>query len=207
MDGVLIGYWIYWPLVYTARNYTLQITDTRRLVSSVYYSLHQLFPGNGFYRGRFFSFLHSDPLVTAACAELLSTDSSSNWVPGWGPFHTNVLVFSSQSDFQLNSPTHQPATSRHWTADNFLNSLLLTTFRHEPHRKHAFHSYSPTVPRPLHRNRYLFFRLLHSNGFTSHNNNHHHDMLVWRKNSIQSLERKWLRKRFESRRGKMNGKY
>jgi hypothetical protein len=30
--GVWIGYWIYWPLVYTIRNYTLQITDTHRLV-------------------------------------------------------------------------------------------------------------------------------------------------------------------------------
>jgi hypothetical protein len=34
VDGVLIGEWIYWPLVYTTWNYTLQITDT------VYYSPH-----------------------------------------------------------------------------------------------------------------------------------------------------------------------
>jgi hypothetical protein len=32
--------WIYWPLVCTPRNCTLQITDTHRLVSSVYYSFH-----------------------------------------------------------------------------------------------------------------------------------------------------------------------
>jgi hypothetical protein len=28
IDGVWIGEWIYWPLVYTAQNYILQITDT-----------------------------------------------------------------------------------------------------------------------------------------------------------------------------------
>jgi hypothetical protein len=55
--------------VYT-RNYTLQITDTHRLVSSVYYSLHSPFPGNGFYRGRFFSYTRLGPPVTAARAEL-----------------------------------------------------------------------------------------------------------------------------------------
>jgi hypothetical protein len=27
---------------------------------------------------------------------------------------------------------------------------LLITFRHEPYRKHRFHCYSPTIPRPLH---------------------------------------------------------
>jgi hypothetical protein len=33
----------------------------------------------------------------------LSTDSSTNWVPGWRPFHNNLPVFSSQAEFQLNS--------------------------------------------------------------------------------------------------------
>jgi hypothetical protein len=45
---------------------------------------------------RFFSFPHSGPLVTTACAEHLLTDNSVNWVPGWRTFHTNRLVFSSQ---------------------------------------------------------------------------------------------------------------
>jgi hypothetical protein len=76
-------------------------------VSSVYYSLSQPFPGNGFYQRRFFSFPHSGPLVTAAHAELSSTDNSTNWVPGWQPFHTNLLVFSSQADFEL--------TTDNWT--------------------------------------------------------------------------------------------
>jgi hypothetical protein len=39
IDEVWIAYWIYWPLVHNTQNYTLQITDTHRLVSSVYYSL------------------------------------------------------------------------------------------------------------------------------------------------------------------------
>jgi hypothetical protein len=43
--------------------------------------------------------------VTAAHAQLLSTDNSANWVPCWQPFHTTLLVFSSQPDFQLNSLT------------------------------------------------------------------------------------------------------
>jgi hypothetical protein len=40
IDGVWIGGCIHCPLVHTTRNYTLQIIDTHRLVSSVYYSLH-----------------------------------------------------------------------------------------------------------------------------------------------------------------------
>jgi hypothetical protein len=39
-DRVWLGYRIYWPLVYTTQNYTLQITGTHRLVSSVSYSLY-----------------------------------------------------------------------------------------------------------------------------------------------------------------------
>jgi hypothetical protein len=80
---------------------TIEMTDTNILMSSVSYILHKPFPGNGFYRGRFFSFPHSGPLLTAALAELLSTNNSINWVPGWQPFHTDHLTFSSQADFQL----------------------------------------------------------------------------------------------------------
>jgi hypothetical protein len=57
-------------------------------------------PRNGFYRGRLLSFPHSGPLLTAAREELLSTDNSTNWVIGWRPFHTHLVVFSSQADFQ-----------------------------------------------------------------------------------------------------------
>jgi hypothetical protein len=50
---------------------------------------------------RFFSFLRSGSLVTATHLELLSTVNWTNWGPGWWSFHTNLLIFSSQADFQL----------------------------------------------------------------------------------------------------------
>jgi hypothetical protein len=82
---------------------------THRLVFSVYYILHESFSGNGFYRGIFFSLPHSSPLVTAACAELLSTSNPTNLTSGWWPFHTNPIDFSSQADFQLTTEvSHSP---------------------------------------------------------------------------------------------------
>jgi hypothetical protein len=48
--------------------------------------------------------------------------------------------------------------------NSLLQTVLLITSQHGPHRKHRFHCYSPTVPRPLHRNRCLFIRLLHCSG-------------------------------------------
>jgi hypothetical protein len=95
------------------------ISHWHGLVSSVYYSLHKSFPGNGFYRGRFFSFPHSCPLATAARAELMSTDNSTNWFPGWRPFHTNILAFSSQTDLHLN-----------WTATELYNQTSYFTPLH-----------------------------------------------------------------------------
>jgi hypothetical protein len=96
-----------------------------------------------------------------------------NWVPGCWPFHTNLLVFSPQADFQLTTELFH-ATTGYFTLlystellRNFYSGTLLTlliTFRHKPHRKHRFHCYSPTVPRPLHRNGCLLICLLHSNG-------------------------------------------
>jgi hypothetical protein len=76
-------------------------------VSSVHYIFQQPFPGNDFYRGRFFSFPQSGPLVTAARLEFLSTDNSTNWVPVWRPYYTNLL-FSSQADFQLTTELYSP---------------------------------------------------------------------------------------------------
>jgi hypothetical protein len=78
-----------------------------------------------FLQGRFFNFSRSVPLVTTARAELLSTDNSTNWVPDWRPFHTSPLVFLHKitfncTDLQLNSLTHQPATSRHFIKLNWI---------------------------------------------------------------------------------------
>jgi hypothetical protein len=137
-----MGYgWVncnYWTLVCITWNYTLQITDTHRLVSSAYYRLHQAFPGNGFYRGRFFSLLHLGPRFTAAHSEFLLTDNWTDWVLGWKPFHINLLLVSTHSDFQLNWQLscliHHPDTSHRFTELNFwkLNSLThqLTTSCH-----------------------------------------------------------------------------
>jgi hypothetical protein len=46
-------------------------------------------------------------LFSAYLAELNSTD----WVPGWWPFHTNLLVFSSQANFQLTTELSHSTTS------------------------------------------------------------------------------------------------
>jgi hypothetical protein len=44
---------------------------------------------------------------------------STNWVPGWRPFHTNLLVFSSQVDIQLTTElSHSPTSSFHFTQLN-----------------------------------------------------------------------------------------
>jgi hypothetical protein len=101
IDRVRTGEWIYWPLVYTTRNYNLQFTDTHILVSSVNITVFtSRFPATA--SRRRFSFQRSGPLVTAARTELLSNDNSTNRVLGWRPIHTNLLVFSLQADFHLN---------------------------------------------------------------------------------------------------------
>jgi hypothetical protein len=64
VDGVWIGNSIYWPLIHTARDYTLQITIT------VFTALL----GNGFQQ---WTFLCSRAHVLA----------------GWRPPHTNLLLF------------------------------------------------------------------------------------------------------------------
>jgi hypothetical protein len=64
--------------------------------------------------------LLSQPLVQNSCQ--LSTD----WIQIWRPFHSNLIVFSSEADFQLSYPdnwtlslTNQllHVTSFNWTAD------------------------------------------------------------------------------------------
>jgi hypothetical protein len=104
----------------------------------------------------------------------LSTDYSNNW----RPFHTNLLVFSSQADFlnctatELSHSRTSYFTSLHSTellttppaTHSLLQTVLLITSWQGPHRKHRFRCYNPTIRRPLNRNGYLFIRLLHING-------------------------------------------
>jgi hypothetical protein len=134
------------------------------LQSPLAVSWQRLLPREIFQLPALRSSCHSRPCRTLVNLQL-------NWL---GPrlaaiSHQPLLVFSSQADFQLNwqlNPlTHQPATSRHFTLLNFwqllttnslLQTVLLITSRHGPHRKHRFHCCSPTMPRPLHKNGSLF---------------------------------------------------
>jgi hypothetical protein len=131
-DGVWIGEWIYWPLVYTTRNYTLQVTDTHRLVFSQSVTVStSRFLATDLTQWRFFSFLHSGPLVTATRVEHLSTDNSTNRVPGWRPFHISLLDFSSHADFHLTIDNWSLSLNTqllhviplNWTPDNFNQQL------------------------------------------------------------------------------------
>jgi hypothetical protein len=109
--------WVYWPLVYTTRDYTLQLTDTHTLVSSVYYSLHYLFPGNRFNtQWRFFSFrghavarwltLHTWPhgaIFSASLAELNSQLTAHLELRTQLPFlSVSVLCYNRRSVGQSN---------------------------------------------------------------------------------------------------------
>jgi hypothetical protein len=48
-------------------------------------------------------------------AEFLSTNNSNNLIPGSWPFHTNLVDFTSQADFQLTTELSQYFTSIHST--------------------------------------------------------------------------------------------
>jgi hypothetical protein len=131
MDGAWFGEWIYSQLTYNTRNYTLQTTDTHRLVCSLYYTPTSRFLATVSTEGDFSVsrtqvFLSEPPVQNS-----LSTDNSTNRVPGWLPFHTNLLVFSSQTDFQLPtnnwipSPTTYTSRSVNWAADYWLQLNLI----------------------------------------------------------------------------------
>jgi hypothetical protein len=79
-------------------NYTLQISHTES-------SFHS-------------RILATTLFFTAFHTELFSTD----WVPGWQPLHTNVLVFSSQAAFQLNCP--QPPWDLHYIASGWTQQKI-----------------------------------------------------------------------------------
>jgi hypothetical protein len=61
------------------------------------------------------------------------------------PSASRAQVFLSQPPLQNSCQFPQLPTVNSGT-----RLTLLIIFRHEPHRKHCFHCYSPTVPRPLH---------------------------------------------------------
>jgi hypothetical protein len=119
-DGVWIGEWIYWALVYTTRNYTLPIIDMQRLVPSAITVSTSRFLGTASTEG------DCSASRTQVLLSQLPVQNScqliTNWVPGWRPFHTNLTVFSSQADFQLNCPVIWTLTS----PSSCFTSLYLT---------------------------------------------------------------------------------
>jgi hypothetical protein len=121
IDGVWIGEWIYWPLVYTTRKYILQITDTHRPVSSVYYSLStSRFLATASTEGdssasRTQVLLSQSPVQNSCQLKTQLTGSQCGGhftPPSWSSLHRLI------SNWKLNSLTHQPAASRHFTQLN-----------------------------------------------------------------------------------------
>jgi hypothetical protein len=131
-------------------------------------------------------------LLSQLPVQKLSTDNSTDWVPSCWPFHTNLLVFSSQADFLLttelsHSPTsyftslHSPELLTDLTAARLVSSLY--NLGADPTENTASNNPSIVVMgswlaidwisfprershRQLLRNRCLFIRLLLSNRCT-----------------------------------------
>jgi hypothetical protein len=190
IDMVWIGYLIYWPLVYTTRNYTLQITDTDQCPQSITVSTRRFLAKastEGDSSPPRTQDLLSQPPVQNSCQ--LTTHLTGFQDGG----HFTLLVFTLQEDIQLtwqrNSFTNQPATSRHFTQLNcwqLLTTLLVSSiYSLGPDPIENAASSNPSVVviggclaidwisfprervyRPLLRNGCLFIKLLHSNGCT-----------------------------------------
>jgi hypothetical protein len=169
MDAVWIGEWICWPLVYIAQYYILQITDTETSVLSLLHSpltvsWPRLLPREIFQLPVLRSSCHSRPCRTLVNWQLKYLGARLAAI-SHKPLSLLSTGWLSTDNWQLNSFTDQADTSRHlthlncWQLHPTTNSLLQTfliTSRHGPHRKHCFHCYSPTLPRPLHRSVCLF---------------------------------------------------
>jgi hypothetical protein len=46
-------------------------------------------------------------LLSLPCRARRNCQPSTHWVPGWRSFHTNLIAFSSQTDFQLTTVSPQ----------------------------------------------------------------------------------------------------
>jgi hypothetical protein len=111
IDGVWIGEWIYWPLVYTTRNYTLQTTDTyisvlSLLQSPLAVSWQRLLPREILQLPALRFPCHSRP-----CRTLYQLTTQLTGSQAGGYFTPN----SQSSLDRLNNLTHQTATSCHFT--------------------------------------------------------------------------------------------
>jgi hypothetical protein len=135
MCVIIDGVWIVWTGLIDHLNTPLGTTFYRSLTHtdswppSITVSTSR-FLATDLTQWRFFSLPPSGPLVTAASVERLSIDNSTNWIPGWRPFHTNLLVFSSQAHFQLTTDNWTLSsrlfnvTLLNWTAENSNQQLV-----------------------------------------------------------------------------------
>jgi predicted membrane-bound dolichyl-phosphate-mannose-protein mannosyltransferase len=69
-------------------------------------------------------YIHTTLFFTAFRTELHWTD----WVPGWRPFHTNLLIFYSQAEFQLTTELY--ATTNPQLTLSLINQVLHFTSLH-----------------------------------------------------------------------------
>jgi hypothetical protein len=107
IDGVWTGYWIYW------HNSELQVIKAPLVISTIHKSLLQtlscLQPAVSSTAVSWKRMLIVEILQLPALRSFLSCEYPSTercQFPGWRPFHTNLIVFSSQANFETNSFIH-----------------------------------------------------------------------------------------------------
>jgi hypothetical protein len=102
----------------------LQVITALSLISTLYTSLYaKSFPACSVSNSHSLATTSNSGHSSASCPQALlsqppvrnSCQLSTNWVPGWRPFHTNLIFFSSHVDFQLNwqlvtELSHSPTT-------------------------------------------------------------------------------------------------
>jgi hypothetical protein len=167
IDRVWIGEWIYCLLIHTTRNY--KHLTTFSLISTIDKSPQHplnLFPTSCLFINRSLATASNSGDSSASLAQVLllqppvqnscQLPPTTNWVPGWRPFHTSLLVFSSHADFSTNSFLHnlqyRTELSTNWVAP----VVFRITPRHGLHRKHRFQQYlycfTGVFTAPLHSN-------------------------------------------------------
>jgi hypothetical protein len=117
----------WWMDLLTTYTYHLeqQVITVLSLIATLYKSLQyllSLFPACYLFIRRALAAACNSGDSSVSRAQVLSsqppmpnsTPKWTNWVPGWRPFHTNLLVFSSQADFQL---TGQSRSQSHIATD------------------------------------------------------------------------------------------
>jgi hypothetical protein len=107
--GRSLDWWIYLLTTYTHHS-QLQLIIALSLIFTLYKSAHHslsLFWACCVFISRFLATTSNSGDSLASLAQILSSqppvqNSTDNWqLPGWRPFHTCFIVFSSQADFQV----------------------------------------------------------------------------------------------------------